>query len=340
MSSGKLWGMTSSAPTPVVVSGTNSALSRAGRGTGTGPAVALVLGSCISLQFGAALAMQLFPVFGTWATTSFRLGCAALVLCAVARPRFLSWTRDQWKAVVAFGFALALMNGFFYASLARIPLGTAVSIEFLGPLLLAAILSRRGRDLIWVALALAGMAVLGVESALGVESLDPLGVLFALVAGGFWALYVLTSARVGQVIPGSGGLAMALVVAAALLVPFSVGHVSALVTDPRLLALALGTAILASLVPYTFELSALRSLPRPVFGILLSMEPVVASIAGWVLLDQVAGTWRIMAVTLVVAASIGSTVTAGRAVPGEVPRTTPPQRRGSSPTAPKTPPLS
>lgn len=276
-----------------------------------GPAVLLVLGSCISLQFGAALATQLFPVFGSWATTSFRLAFAAVVLCVIVRPRVRSWTWAQWKAVVAFGISLAFMNGFFYAALARIPLGTAVAIEFLGPLVLAAVLSRRGRDLIWVGFAMAGMAVLGVESSIG-ETLDPLGVTFALVAGGFWALYVLTNAKVGQVISGSGGLAMSLVVAAVLLAPFSMSHLPTLVLDPHLLALAVGTALLASLLPYSFELKALRRLPRPVFGILLSMEPVVASIAGWLLLDQSAGVLRIVAIGLVVAASIGSTLSARR----------------------------
>lgn len=281
-----------------------------------GTAVALVLGSCISLQFGAALATQLFSAVGPWATTSFRLGLAALVLCVLVRPRFLSWTWPQWRAVIFFGFALALMNGFFYAALARIPLGTAVSIEFLGPLLLAAVLSRRGRDLIWVGLALVGMVILGVESTIGAESLDPLGVLFALIAGGFWALYILTSAKVGQVVQGTGGLAAALVVATLLLSPLGLGHVPTLVTNPHLLALAVGTALLASVIPYTFELRALRTLPRPVFGILLSMEPVVASLAGWLLLDQTAGALRILAVALVVTASVGSTLTARRRIPG------------------------
>lgn len=279
---------------------------------GTGSAAALVLASCVSLQFGAALATELFPVMGSWATAGFRLALAAVVLCLVVRPRVLSWNKQQWKAVIAFGFALALMNGFFYAAIARIPLGTAVAIEFLGPLLLAAVLSRSVRDLVWVGLAISGMALLGVESALGLDSLDPLGVAFALIAGAFWALYVLTSAKVGQLVPGTGGLAIALVVAALLLMPVSAGHVTTVVSDPHLLVLALGTAILASLLPYSFELAAVRSLPKPVFGILLSMEPVVASIAGWVLLSQAAGPLRIVAVTLVVAASIGSTVSARR----------------------------
>lgn len=199
--------MTSTAP-PAVIQQCSGQL-------GTGSAAALVLASCVSLQFGAALATELCHVMGSRATEGFRLALAALVLCLVVRPRVLSWNKPQWRAVVAFGFVLALMNGFFYAALARIPLGTAVGIEFLGPLRLAAVLSPSALDLVWVGLAISGMALFGVESVLGLDSLHPLGVAFALIAGAVWALYVLVSAKVGQVVPGTGGLTAALVVAAA-----------------------------------------------------------------------------------------------------------------------------
>ncbi|MDN3310936.1 EamA family transporter [Microbacterium oryzae] len=288
--------------------------------------VALVLGSCVSLQFGAALAVQLFPALGSWGVTALRLTIAALLLLVVVRPRVRSWNRSQWLVVIAFGLSLTGMNGFFYAGLERIPLGTAVAIEFLGPLVLAAVLTRRLLDFAWVALALVGMALLGVDSALGV-ALDRLGVVFTLIAAVFWALYIRASARVGQLVPGMGGLAVALVVASVVLLPFGVPAAEASFAQPHLLALAAGTALLASVVPYTLELLALRRLPQRVFGVLLSLEPVVASAAGWLMLSQEMSALRIVAVALVVVASIGTALAArkasedapGAALTGEVP---------------------
>jgi inner membrane transporter RhtA len=277
-----------------------------------GASVALIVGSCVSLQFGAALAVQLFPELGSWGVTALRLSIAAIVLVCVVRPAVLRWSRAQWMSVLAFGVALAGMNGFFYAALARIPLGPAVAIEFLGPLVLAAVLTRRVIDLTWVGIALVGMALLGIDGARGEDALDPLGVVFALVAAAFWALYVRTSARAGSLIPGLGGLAMALAVASVLLLPFGVPAAAASAVDPRLLLLALGTALLGSVIPYALELMALRRLPQRVFGVLLSLEPVVAVIAGWLLLGQQAGPVRLVAIALVVAASVGVTLAARR----------------------------
>lgn len=315
--------MTATAPVPVVAQAGNPSpeaasgptISREGSTTdgrqgSRGTAVLLVLASCVSLQTGAALAMQLFPVLGSWGTTSVRLLVAAVVLALIVRPKVRGWTERQWSATVCFGVALALMNGFFYAALSRIPLGPAVSIEFLGPLVLAAVLSLRPRDLVWVGLALVGVALFGLESALGTGGLDPVGVVLVLIAGAFWAVYILTSARVGQLIPGPAGLAVALLVAAVLLLPFGVNQFPKILGDPHLLVLALGTGVLASLIPYALELSALRTLPRPVFGVLLSLEPAVATLAGWLLLGQTASAWKLAAVALVMIASIGSTLTA------------------------------
>ncbi|KXB56087.1 hypothetical protein HMPREF0307_00444 [Corynebacterium sp. DNF00584] len=143
-----------------------------------------IIGSCISLQLGAALAVQLFPVASTWGTAIVRLVTAGMLLCALVRPRVSRWTRTQWGAVVLFGASLGLMNGFFYAAIGRIPLGTAITIEFLGPLLLAAVLSRSLADALCVLLALCGIALLGLDSLTG-SALDPVGAVFALIAGGF-----------------------------------------------------------------------------------------------------------------------------------------------------------
>lgn len=276
----------------------------------SGSAVAMILGSCISLQFGAALATSLFGALGPWGVTTLRLSIAGIILAIVTRPRLRSWSRGQWRSVAALGAVLGGMNGSFYMSIAHIPLGTAVAIEFLGPLLLSAGLSRRRADAAWVALAMAGMALLGVESIAGKDSLDPVGVVFALIAGAFWVGYILCGARVGQHVPGNGGLAMALAIAAVCVLPIGGAAAVHAVTDPRVLGVAIATALLASVIPYTLELGALRRLPRHVFGILLSLEPIVAALAGWLLLHQSIGPLRLAAIFLVIVASIGTTATA------------------------------
>lgn len=270
--------------------------------------VALVIGSCLSLPFGAAVAAQLFPVLGPWGVTSLRVAIAALLLVVIVRPRPGRWTREQWVAALLFGLSLAAMNGFFYAAIDRIPLGPAVAIEFLGPLVLAAILTRRLSDAVWVGVAVLGMALLFVDGIVGAEPLDPLGVVFILIAAGFWAMYIRTSARVGAVIPGSGGLAMGLVVAAVLLLPVGIPTATVVAADPQLLLLAGITAVLSSVIPYSFELAALRRLPQRVFGVLLSLEPAFATLAGWLVLGQNATPLRMLAIALVVAASVGTTL--------------------------------
>ncbi|MGV2900856.1 EamA family transporter, partial [Microbacterium sp. AGC62] len=270
--------------------------------------VALVIGSCLSLPFGAAVAAQLFPVLGPWGVTSLRVAIAAILLVVIVRPRPGKWTRPQWLAAVLFGVSLAAMNGFFYAAIDRIPLGPAVAIEFLGPLVLAAVLTRRLADAAWVGVALLGMVALGIDGLIGAEPLDPLGLVFILIAAGFWVMYIRMSARVGALIPGSSGLAMGLVVAAVLLIPVGIPAASTVAMDPQLLLLAAITAVLSSVIPYSFELAALRRLPQRVFGVLLSLEPAFATLAGWLILGQDATPLRLLAVALVIAASVGATL--------------------------------
>lgn len=272
--------------------------------------IMMILGSCFSLQFGAALATQLFPALGSWGTTALRLGLAAVILLLIVRPKPYRFTRQQWLAVAVFGVVIGAMNGSFYAAIERIPLGTAVAIEFLGPLLVSAVLSTRRSDLLWVVLALAGVSLFGIESVTGAAELDPIGVLFALVAAIFWGLYVLSSARVGKLVPGQDGLAIAMAIGALTVLPLGAPGALAGFMDLRLLALAAGTALLGSVLPYTLELAALRRLPRHVFGILLSLEPVVALAAGVALLGQAATLSRLAAALLVMGASVGVTVTA------------------------------
>ncbi|MBN6192177.1 DMT family transporter [Aneurinibacillus sp. BA2021] len=295
--------------------------------SGTLVGVALVIGSCLSLPFGAAVAAQLFPVLGPWGVTSLRVAIAAVLLVVLVRPRVRGWTRQQWLAAVLFGVSLAAMNGFFYAAIDRIPLGPAVAIEFLGPLVLATVLTRRLADAVWVAVALLGMALLGIDGLIGADPLDPLGVVFILIAAGFWVMYIRMSARVGALIPGSSGLAMGLVVAAVLLIPVGVPAAATVAADPSLLLLAAVTAVLSSVIPYSFELAALRRLPQRVFGVLLSLEPAFATLAGWLLLGQDATVLRLLAVALVIAASVGTTLGVRR------------DRRGEEPSGPFTAPI-
>lgn len=273
-----------------------------------GPA-AMVLGSCISLQFGAAIAAQLFPAMGPFGVTLVRLALAAVILLVIARPALRAWRSGQWRAIVALGIALAGMNASFYAAIDRIPLGSAVTIEFIGPLVLAAVLSRRLRDLGWVVLAGVGIAVLAVgEGSLG-TGLDPVGMLFALIAGAFWAAYILAGAKVADRVPGLSGLAMAVAIAAVAVAPIGLSGVIEGMTSTRIFLLALATALLASVIPYSLELRALRSLSPAAFGILLSLEPAVATLAGWLVLRQHIGPAHLIAMALVIGASVGSTLT-------------------------------
>jgi inner membrane transporter RhtA len=283
-------------------------------------AMLLVLGSCTSLEVGAALAMRLFPVTGAPGATLLRLGVAAAVLLAATRPRVRAWQASQWRAVVLYGTSLAGTNGFFYAALARLPLGTAVTIQFLGPLTLAAVLSRRGRDIGWVLLAVTGVATLGLTASRGGTGhpLDTAGVACALVSAAFWAMYIVTGARASVSVPGRGGLAVAMTVGALVLLPFGAYGAWHVVGQPHLLLIALGTAVLGSVVPYTLELAAMRRAPRRVFGILLSMEPAVATLAGWLLLSQRTVPIAIAAIGTVVLASAGS-VLGARPLGSQVP---------------------
>lgn len=282
---------------------------------GSRTAVLMVLASCTSLQFGAAVASRLFGTGGPWGVTVLRLVFAALVVGAFTRPRPGRWSRAQWRAVLAYGVSLGVMNGCFYAALARLDLGVAVTIEFLGPLVLAACLSRRLLDLGWVLLALLGVGLLGLDGFTSGTGLDPIGVLFALAAAGCWALYIITGARLGAALPGSSALAVSMGVGAICLLPLGVPGALRLTGSAPLLGLAALTALLSSVVPYTLELAALRRLPRRVFGVLLSLEPAIAALAGWVLLGQHLGALQWLAIAMVVGASIGTMTTARTPTP-------------------------
>jgi inner membrane transporter RhtA len=233
-----------------------------------------------------------------------RIVFAAIVLAAVWRPSLRGHDRGDLLLVAAFGLTLAAMNFSFYESIDRIPLGAAVTCEFVGPLGVAVYGSRRPLDLVWVALAAGGILLLATPSGSG---LNAPGVILALVAGGWWAAYILLTARTGRVFPGGNGLALAMIVAAVLILPVGIADGGGNLLSLHILAAGAAVAILSSLIPYSLEFEALKRMPAHVFGVLMSLEPAMAAIAGLIVLDEVlkANEWAGMA--LVIVASAGAT---------------------------------
>ncbi|MEA2419496.1 MAG: inner rane transporter RhtA [Thermoleophilaceae bacterium] len=263
----------------------------------------LVVGAVSSVQFGSAFAKTIFDEIGPGGTVFLRMLFAALVLMAIWRPRLSGHSRRDLVLIGLFAISLAGMNGMFYAALDRIPLGVAVTFEFVGPLSVAVFGSRSRLDLVWVALAAAGIVLL---SDFGGADLDGLGVAFALIAGAFWAAYILLSARVGQAFPGGGGLALAMLVAVVPLAPLGIADGGADLLVVGVLAVGFAVAMLSSAIPYTLELEALRRLPAGLFGVLMSLEPALAATAGFIVLGQDLVAREIVAILLVVAASAGA----------------------------------
>jgi inner membrane transporter RhtA len=266
-------------------------------------AVGLVLAAASSLQVGAAFAVTLFDDLGPAGAAFLRLAFAALVLWAVWRPRMRSHAARDLRVAAAFGVALGLMNWSIYESIDRIPLGVAVTIEFAGPLLVAVIGSRRPLDGLWIALAAAGILLLADP---GGGSIDALGVLFALTAAACWMAYIYLSKRTGLLFPGGSGLALAMVVGALVVLPAGVIQGGGAFAEPGLLGSALVVALASSVLPYSLELEALRRLPEAVFGVLMSLEPAVAALAGLVVLGQDLGARELVAIGMVVVASAGA----------------------------------
>jgi inner membrane transporter RhtA len=265
--------------------------------------VALVVAAVTSLQFGAGFAVTLFDELGPGGAAFLRLAIAAAVLLAIWRPRVRGRSARDLRLAAAFGITLGLMNLCIYEAMDRIPLGIAVTIEFWGPLAVAVAGSRRPLDLLWVALAAAGIVLLADP---GGGSLDAAGIVFAVAAGGLWAGYILLAARTGQVFPGASGLAIAMVFGALVTLPAGVAQAGAELLVPELVAAAAVVALASSVIPYSFELEALRRLPARVFGVLMSLEPAVAALAGLIVLGQALGAIEWLAIGLVVAASAGS----------------------------------
>jgi inner membrane transporter RhtA len=270
-------------------------------------AVAMVLAASGSLQVGAAFAVTLFDELGPGGAAFLRLAFAAIVLWAIWRPRLVG----DLRLAGAFGVALGLMNWSFYQAIDRIPLGVAVTIEFAGPLAVAVIGSRRPLDGLWIVLAAAGILLLADP---GGGSVDGLGVLFALTAAVCWAAYIHLSQRTGRAFPGGSGLALAMVVGALVVAPAGFIQGGGALAEPDLLGSALVVALASSVLPYSLELEALRRLPAAVFGVLMSLEPAVAALAGLVVLGQDLGARELLAIAMVVVASAGATLRSAAAV--------------------------
>ncbi|MFF7360550.1 EamA family transporter [Streptomyces sp. NPDC008125] len=275
----------------------------AGRG-GTLVSVALVVGGVVSVQFGAAVAALLMPRAGAFGVVTLRLLVAAVVLLVVCRPKLRGHSRADWGTVVAFGVTMGAMNNLFYQALDRIPLGIAVTLEVLGPLALSVIASRRLVNLLWAGLALVGVALLGGAGGFG--RLDLLGAGLAVAAGAMWALYIVFSARTGRRFPKADGLALAMAVAALLSLPLGIAESGTKLTVPTTVLLGAAVALLSSVLPYTLELIALRRLPASTFAVMMSLEPAIAALAGFLILDQALSTTDALAIALVIGASVGA----------------------------------
>ncbi|HVT00371.1 MAG TPA: EamA family transporter [Solirubrobacterales bacterium] len=276
-------------------------------------AVAMVLGSISSVQCGAALATTLFDRVGPAGAVLLRSGFGALILLAVAHRDIGPLRGRVLRDVFLFGLVLAAMNLSFYAAIDRLPLGVAVTFEFSGPLAVAVFGSRRRGDLLWAALAALGIVLLSGD--FGGGSIDLFGALLALFAGACWGCYILLSARVGGRSEGLGGLAVAMTISALLVMPFGIAQGGGEFGSAGVLATGVGIGLLSSAVPYALEIEALRRLPNAVFGVLMSLEPAVAALIGFLALSQGLSWSEAVAIALVVAASAGALRSAATPAP-------------------------
>ncbi|HEX5469059.1 MAG TPA: EamA family transporter [Gaiellaceae bacterium] len=267
------------------------------------PAPALVLAGIVSVQLGAAVAKSLFDDLTPTGVVALRLLFGSLVLGLLFRPRIRNRPAAELRLAVVFGLVLVSMNLCFFQALDRIPLGIAVTLEFVGPLAVALAGSRRRADVVWVALAASGIALLAPGIGGG---LDGVGVAFALAAGGLWGAYILLGVRVGKAFAGPTGLVVAMAVGACIAVPLGAASAGASLLVPGLLAAGFGVALLSSAIPWSLELEALRRLPTHVFGVLMSLEPAVGALVGFVVLGEHLGLRPVVAIGLVVVASAGA----------------------------------
>lgn len=271
------------------------------------PAPLLAITAIFSVQFGNAFAGSYFTQLGPLGAAALRLSLAAVLVLVIIRPRVREWGLRTWLGAAALGCGMGGMNMMIYLAIDRIPIGIAVTIELLGPLAVAAAGSRRLIDGLWVVLAVGGVVLLGFEPG---RSVSTAGLILAGCAAGFWALYILAASRLGPRVHGIDGMVIAMVVAAVVVVPFgAVDAVRAVTLSPGLLLVFIGIAVVTSIVPYTLEFLALKTMSSRVFGVLSSLGPAVAALAGLIVLQQMLSPTQVLAIVLVVAASIGVVAT-------------------------------
>jgi len=270
--------------------------------SGSTGSILAILGSMVSIQVGAALAQHLFPIVGAPGTTALRVGLAALILLAIRRPSLKGLDGKDLRALALYGASLGLMNLSFYLALRTIPLGVAVAVEFIGPLVVAAASHRSRLDILWLILAAVGLVLL---TPLGGQALDPAGLLLALGAGVFWGLYILFGQAAGKIAEGAAP-ALGMAVAALVVIPFGAASAGARLLDPALLPLGLTVAVLSSALPYSLEMFALTRLPRVTFGTLMSLEPAIGALSGFVLLGQHLSLRQGGAIAAIILASAGT----------------------------------
>lgn len=268
--------------------------------------VLLLLVSMVSIQAGASLAKSLFPQVGAMGATAMRLGFGTLLLWIVFRPWRMQWRTLPWRMLLGYGISLGVMNSLFYLALETVPLGIAIALEFTGPLALAILGSRRPRDFVWVALAVGGLLLL-VPWTEQQAPLDPRGAAFALGAGVCWALYIVFGQKAGAE-HGARSVAMGSAIAAMVAVPWGVMHAGADLLAPALLPVGLGVAVLSMALPYTLEMMALTRLPVRTFGMLMSLEPAVGALCGFVFLHEHLSVLQWLAIAAVIVASAGATM--------------------------------
>lgn len=267
---------------------------------------ALVLVSIVSVQFGAAIAKDIIEIAGAVGTVFYRVAFAAVILCLIVRPSFRGRSRSDWIVITAFGLMLAGMNVSYYAALEHLPIGVTVTIEFVGPLSVAVLGTRRRVDIFWALLAAVGLLLLSPIT--GVE-LKLVGVILALTAGAFWAGYILTSSKVGERLAGLEGLALALIVSSVVTVVPAVLTARSHLLEPKVIGIGFLVAIMSSAIPYGCELEALRSLTPSGFGMLMSLEPAFAALAGAIVLSEHLGTPELLAIAFVLVANAGAVLT-------------------------------
>jgi inner membrane transporter RhtA len=264
---------------------------------------AFIVVGAIAIQTSAAVIMPVFSAIGPSAASAWRFVLGAMFLLGATRPALRTWTRHQWRATIALGVSTAFMNQCFYQSIARIPLGAAVAVEYLGPFFVAALGKRSWRHLGFVAVAGAGVLALARPGG----GVTVVGILFAAGSGLGWAAYAFSSHRVGGATPGFGGLAVAMSISALVTLPFALGSLGRVVGDPVLLGRVAVTALLAIVIGFGAEMQALRRVRPSIVSVLLALDPAVAFAAGFVLLHQHVSPWDLVGLACVIGAGVGVT---------------------------------